>query len=784
MTSKYPLCKCDECPYSKHRIVPPSIPSSPADVIILGESPGDKEMVLGKPFVGQSGELLNEVIPRDMIAHKTNVLLCKPPTNDKNKSDMAIAASCCKPRLDAEILKAIDGRTTRIIALGDLAMHYFDPDPKAKITQKQGNSISLKYHDIPVTVWYEYHPAYILRNMNLKDMWLAKMSVALGLSNQEVIEYPPVKIVDYVPDVVAGSIVSFDIETSGYWYNPYFQVLMLSMYVDTDDTTYILGFVPLGTPPVKLKLNQLFKRSDVKFVAHNGKYDVQGLRTIGIDAHIDFDTMLDHYLLNEVGGQHGLKVAAKNIFNIDDWQKPMFEKYQVKDELNDFNLVPQNVLAEYCAKDAYITYRLHRHLRPKISAEAQNQASTLLINASGLLVDVERRGMLVDVAQLELADKYIQTYLKLKQVMLARLGGFEEDELADLNPNSPKQIAEILYDYFGLPEQKIYKVPPRSTKDEVLEKLKVYDRSGFVDALQDYRHWAKMKSSYIDTIQAYKDADNIVHPSFNLHRAETGRLSANNPAMQTIPSPKSSDDIAGALIRSCFIPRKGFTFIEPDFSQVEIRVGAGLSLDPFLLGVYNSGGDLHTEVAKKIYHTDTPTKEMRFLAKKFNFGYMYGADARVIANNAHMPYEDVKPAFDEYKSLLHGYEVWKQKQISFALKNGYVTTLFGRKRRFPVINESTYTDIAHAAVNMPVQSTASDILLSAAIEINKLGYNIVNLVHDSILVEVPTNQAEDIANTVVSIMCKTGADVIPTVKWKADYEIKDRWYPIPTLELS
>lgn len=400
-----------------------------------------------------------------------------------------------------------------------------------------------------------------------------------------------------------------------------------------------------------------------------------------------------------------------------------------------------------------------------------NNAYDLLMKTSSMLVDVEYRGIKVDLDALKAASHTLKGLAAIPRKAMCDL---IDDPF--FNPNSPAQVAEAMYDVLHIPEQKIYGKAPRCTDAVVLDVLLDVDQSGFVELLHEYRHLDKVRSTYAEGIQPHLDSNNVLHTNFKIIGTETGRLSSSKPNIQNIPNPHSSDDVAAKLIRGCFIPRPGFNFVEADYSQNELRVIAAVSGDEEWLKIFNDGLDPHTEVAKSIFQTNTPTKDQRFLSKKFNFGIAYGADAGVISRQAKMPIERVTPLFNLYKQKFAHFEKWKLRQEQEMITKGFVTSRFGRCRRFPTIDKSNYKEAKRAAINFPIQSAGSDLMLWSAIALNAENMRIVNLVHDSILVECPIGRELEIGEVMKNVMIQTGEFYFPEVKYAADYEIKSRWW--------
>lgn len=758
MESKYPNCNCGACPLNKYKPVVPQ--QGTTGLLIIGQCPGREEILAGKPFAGVSGKILAEAVDNLNYATITNAVLCPLPADMKEVPLAAI--NCCNGHI-----RNLKAHALKTIVFGEVALQACE-EPYAF---KTVNGRSLNNDTLYVT----YHPGYIARQGGKLKSWKNGINRFLHPEEQENLKLDYPIHTDNEMWRPQSSIVAFDVETSGRWHSPGFRLLMLQLFDGNSISVYTEKFIIDNAKLIQF----LMERPLITYVAHNGKFDQHALLNVGVEARLDFDTMLAHYTLHESGERHGLKELGHKYFGLDDWQKPMLNKYGVKDESIDFAKIPSDVLAKYGAIDVIVTWALYLKLHTELTKDDLYWKPFMvpLMEGSETLLHMERRGLAVDTDWLADVKQIIESLAKEQEREVKKRGG-----IPIFNIRSTQQVGSLLFDELGLQEPKIYGLPPRSTNIQALDEMEPQDSTGTITALKAFRHFDKMATTYLPALQDNTCVDGRIHASFNLHRVETGRLSSSEPNLQNIPSPKSDSDIAGALIRSCFIPAPGFVFVEADYSQNEIRVGAAISGDKFLLDVYNNGGDLHTEVAKAIFHTDNPTKAQRSLAKKFNFGYMYGANASVIAKNAGMNVADVIPVFNEYKRLLSGFEAWKLKQWELAQRQGYVSTVFGRRRRFPIITRANMDECRKASVNMPIQSSGSDLTLVAAGIVDER-YRLANIVHDSILVECPSDEAMFIGEDIAKIMCQVGSKYFPNVKWKADFEVKERWHPKPEASL-
>ena len=334
----------------------------------------------------------------------------------------------------------------------------------------------------------------------------------------------------------------------------------------------------------------------------------------------------------------------------------------------------------------------------------------------------------------------------------------------------------MLFTDLGLPQQGIKKGKTGlSTAASELAKLVSYHP--IIPVISQYREYTKLKSTYVDTLPNQVGPDGRVHTTFNLTIAQTGRLSSTDPNLQNIPVRTE----IGKKIRHAFVARPQHTFISADYSQFELRLAAVLAGDVDMIEAFNSGADIHTRTAAEVYGTalDDVTPQMRSNAKTINFGVLYGMSPHGLSVATGMTMGDAKDFIDKYfaarKPLVTYIETLKEQ----AKEQGYVETLFGRRRPTPDVKSSNFIVRMAAerqAVNMPIQGTEADLMKLAMIALQKdLPANAKQLlqIHDSIIVEVPNASAA----TVAQIMKSTMENIYPTlgIVLKVDVKTGQHW---------
>lgn len=779
---KAPFANCDACPF-KFRPMVPGEYTSEAKYTIVGESPGYDEVKQGRAFVGPSGRLLWAVgaelgMPRE-LCNVTNAVLCQPNTGEEKEEQLGAAAKCCEPRLRAELAEV----DTPILLLGTTARESLFP----KTENEEYNTVLNRWardtrgRDVIATL----HPAYVLREPDDAAMmfegfekYVKHTPVTHPHYHIEVVTTQE-RLVEVLGKAETSQRIVYDLETDQID-REYNKVLLMAITFDEEpDTTYI---IPARHPQAPIDLlrgnkdlfNNLFWSSTAEMTAHNGKFDAVFLRVqYGHNARCDFDTMVAHFCLDE-NTKHGLKELGARFLDLPDWEIGLKDYLTKKSDL--YSKIKWSVLAKYAGMDTVACLALSymfEHLLKEDNLYDQ-PFMTFKMAEVKLFIDIESTGLQLDFEHLLKTQDIMEHDLDvLKNEFVGLSNGLVQ------NPNSPQQVAHYLWDVLKLEQPKGRKIKPRSTDKEVLDKLK--SDHPFVVGLKKYRKIAKMKSSFIDNLIDASNEENIVRPDANTIGAETHRISVKTPAVQTMPrvgDTKSPLTIYTSTVRASFIPRPGMLMFADDYSQAELRIAAAVSRDPFLLGVFRDGRDLHSEVAIAMFGPAF-TKEQRMLCKMFNFSYLYGGNEHSFAEDAQIPLDIAIDFVHQYNQVMPGLKAWKDAQEEQMMSCGFVRYRTGAKRRYPFIQNSNRDDARKASYNSPVQGSASHMTsLSgwrALPTVKKYGGNVLLLVHDSIIGEVPAENAVYVAKEVKHIMEQTASEFFPEVTWKADAEIGERW---------
>jgi DNA polymerase-1 len=385
-----------------------------------------------------------------------------------------------------------------------------------------------------------------------------------------------------------------------------------------------------------------------------------------------------------------------------------------------------------------------------------------------VLARMEHAGIGVDRAYLETMGTELRTQIAVVEKQLHELAG------EPFNVNSTDQLRSILFDQLGLPVLKKTSTGKPSTDASVLTKLD----HPLVTALLEYRELEKLRSTYVDGYLPLIAADGRIRTRFNQMAATTGRLSSDSPNLQNIPVRSES----GRTIRRAFVAAEGSEFLVADYSQIELRVLAHMSGDPFLIEAFQSGLDIHTATAARVWGVDPGdvSVEQRRRAKMINFGLLYGMEAFGLADRLGISREEAKEHIDTYFAQFHQVKEYMASVVTAARNQGYTTTLFGRRRYLPELKSDNFRIRQmgeRMALNAPVQGTAADIIKAAMIELDatmrseKLASTLLLQVHDELILEVPDDEKVVAEKLVVETMeGVAGLDVplVVDVGWGPD----------------
>lgn len=488
-----------------------------------------------------------------------------------------------------------------------------------------------------------------------------------------------------------------------------------------------------------------FADSAYRKIGHDVKKDIRFLRSYGYNGFTaEFDTAIGAYILNATGSSYEYDdIAATFLNETYPSQEEVFGKGRTKKA---FAALPEAERTAYGARQAEIFFRARKVMEERL---AEHEQKSLFYDMEMpliyVLADMEKYGIKVDKASL----------LAYQKRLGESLDGMEEEIYAlageKFNINSPKQLGVILFERLGLKGGKKTKTG-YSTAADVLEKLRT--AHPIVERILHYRQLAKLKSTYADGLLAVMDAETEkIYSTFNQTITATGRISSTEPNLQNIPVRLE----LGRELRKIFIPESAeFCFLDADYSQIELRVLAHISGDESLIAAFKSNQDIHRMTASQVFHVpfDEVTPLQRSNAKAVNFGIIYGKGAFSLGQDLGISRKEAEEYINAYFARYPKIKTFMEDTIKNGAKNGYVSTLWNRRRNMPELQSSNFMQRAageRAAMNMPIQGTAADIIKLAMIKVHRAlqegGYRsrLILQVHDELLIEAYKEEKDAVA---------------------------------------
>jgi DNA polymerase-1 len=814
----------DACFYKTPKVGTKGPVDSP--FVIVGESPGINEVIEGAPFVGPSGEVIHETLKRQGIdsllvkgiePYWTNTIHCLPRRKDMETQSAACLR--CRPRL----LREIRAHPRKLIlALGAFALQSLTGDFSLKITRERGKLFPSDLAEFGILA--AVHPAFLLRGGGNYQQFERDVRYAVNLMKHgnsarllpngtefEVADnwdkvWNFLEVLRRLPE---GTKVACDIETTGFNHLTD-RILYLGIQYEPQRSMVVPGeYLSSG----------LLSQRHLRYVWHNGKFDIRVLRSKGyLDARVDDDTLLQSYALNERRGIHDLDQVAS------DWLGSVNHKHMVAEWYKGFvtdpsapggrrrrNLgdAPPELVERYVALDINDTYHLDEALLPQVldNKDLKRFYKEHLLPGSEYLTKVELNGMVVA------RDWVLQNHTRLTEEMgvyaqelntyAARALGYE------INPNSWMQVAQLLYGGLKLSH------PSSRTDKDTIEELYRTTKHPALKALKNYRLAQKAHGTYVKPLMFGADRelllptgaktgttgttktknrnlketvvypDGKVHTSYLLHGTPTSRLASRDPNVQNVPR--------DPRLRGMFRAREGYGILEVDYSQAELRSLAALSRCPDLMEIFQQGKDLHNEFTSFLFGPGW-TRENKMSAKAVNFGIVYGREAPSIASDPDL--NKTRPlgeeiTIEEAQSWIDGWS--KRFPVAWAFiqrcrqapaNNETIVTCFGNKKRPGVVSRDKLHELQNESANFPHQSIASNLTVRAGIELIdplRVVYDshIINTVHDCLVIEVPLDAQliKKVATFVTSKMEEIPQRyaMLKVVPFKAEAEFGHHW---------
>ena len=521
------------------------------------------------------------------------------------------------------------------------------------------------------------------------------------------------------------------------------------------------------------------ENGDIPKTAHNAVYDLMILRRYGIDVSpISFDTMIAEWVSNPISKFLGLKALVAKTLDVrmteisDLLGKGKNQKSMAEVEIDE--------AAPYAAADAAMTRRIVEPLKGGLAEAGLGSLYTSLeLPLIPIIGAMQYKGVALDVDYLRAMSSRLKSEIATLEASIIEAGG-----IGKFNIGSPKQLNRVLFEELALPTDGLKRTKLGfSTDAATLDALK--DAHPIVDMIVNYRELSKLKSTYVDALPTLVNASSgRLHTSYNQAGSATGRFSSNNPNLQNIPIRTAQ----GREVRRAFVAPEGYVLLAVDYSQIELRVMAHISEDQTLIAAFHRDLDIHQATAATVNGIDPEavTYEQRSFAKRVNFGLMYGMGAFRLARDSDLTQAEAEDFIATYFERMPGVKEYIDRTKAFVWEHGYTETLYGRRRIYPAIkangNRRSTAAEERAAINMPIQGTAADILKQSMINLDgrlrqtKYDAAMILQVHDELVLEVNEDQLEAVRALVVETMEAALPDGMPLrVPLKANASFGANW---------
>ncbi len=589
---------------------------------------------------------------------------------------------------------------------------------------------------------------------------------------------------EFLKNVSKDATIAFDTETTS---TSVMQadLVGISLSVENGKACYIpVGHDQSKAPDGQLELHKvidllsvLFSDQSIKKVAHNAKYDYIVLKKLGLIVNsIVCDTMISEWLLDPNSRNKSLKNLTLARLGLE--LQDIGELIGKGKNQNTMDMVPVKKAAPYAAADADMTLRLYPQLYEELVKNNSISLLELELSLIPVLSEMEMNGVLLDTDYLSELSETLNNNIQVLKTTVKEIVGY------DFNLNSTQQLSTALFDHIGLS-------PPRGTRRTasghystaagVLNNLQ--DSHEVIRKILEYRELTKLKSTYVDALpKTVNNQTGRVHTSFNQTGTVTGRLASSNPNLQNIPIRSE----IGRRVRKAFIAPEGCQLVAMDYSQIELRIAAHLSCDEFLTNAFKQDVDIHASTAAAVFDIpiDKVSSDQRRQAKAVNFGLLYGMGPYRLASSIDITVGEAEDFIEKYFDRLPGVKQYLDKILDQATTQGFVETLLGRRRYFPMLksndtgNKAVHARAEREAINAPIQGAAADIIKIAMVEVYRAlkttfsDVKILLQVHDELLFECPNDKVEELIDTVRPIM-ESAYDL--SVPLKVDVNVGKNW---------
>ena len=780
---KHPLAKCEDCPlYKSGTYVPSTFPSKEVSdgkprLAFIGEAPGKNEIKSGQVFIGMSGKVLDAVLKHHEIdrstALMTNASACHYP-EEEFKSGLPISAvHACRDRLLGELEEANVGVG---VTLGANAM-------KALLHGKEGITLGRAGGPRPsdfkkdLLVVPTFHPAAAMRD-HTKFPFLVKDLRKVYDGVWDIWTDPDFHVIKSVVEANLMLVYFWKYQTQPLtvdtesgddkdiaYGGAIKEVLCIGIWDELKNRAVVFPESVMDKNNRKI-MAKLFMRNGLD--GQNLKYDngrVLNVYLGGISIPIKGDRMLQSYALCESPGVHSLDYMGREYQGAPHWkgwieesmQRGRVKLYQEAKankkpvagimRRKDYALVEPEVLHKYNAFDVAVTRWQRDIFEPMLEEQNLTEFYQWMLGIDEMLVHVEENGMMVDLDyNAELEGEYRND-----------LGEVEFNIAPDkFNPNSPKQVTTLL-ESLGINVESTDK----DTLNMIIARCETQGRDdviGFCKSLLNHRAASKMMSTYITGLRKTL-INGIAHPSYQLHGSVTGRLTCKGPNLQNIPR--------GSKLRKQFVAEPGKIFVHADFGQAELRVMAWLAKDEALADIFrNAQRDIFEEMCVRIFgeiqwssYSKEKKKNLRAMIKTAAYGSAYGRGPNSISTAFGISLIAAKKLQKDFLRMIPGVVKYQSKIKEQACAREDLVNAFGRRRRFKLITNLNRVDIENEAMAHMPQSTANDICMTAARDLDRQGLKLKNLIHDAIIVQCDKGEELEVEKLMRKTMIGVAEDV-------------------------
>jgi uracil-DNA glycosylase family 4 len=783
---------CSTCPLATAPYVPTKHPQGAAKggrrIAVVGEAPGFYEATYGEPFYGPSGKLLTQVLRHNGVSRNevmlTNVCLCRP---EGNANPPKAAAAACRPRLLRELA---DAGVDDIIAVGGTAATSLVDDPGTITSLRVGpprratRQLRELRPEADIRVISTWHPAYCLRNADAFPAFTNDIAKLKGATVEPWSEphwrafEDPDQALQVIGELAAleGPLVvdievGFDKDEAFDHPNNYSMLCVGIAYAR--GRAVVLGERALTDPKVVDGLRVLLRSK--RLIAHNGKFDLEGLWPLLGGLELWADTMLASYCLDERPGNHGLKVLAVEKLGAPRYDDEI-KKYVPR--RGNYADIPRPILYRYNAYDVACTWLLWEMFERDLHDQGLREVHDFLVRASNQLMYLELNGIAIDREYMrELESQYLERLGLIEEeigdLVRSSTGHLEDGPYIGINPRSPMQVKA----YLGT--QSVHVL---STNEDTLTRLLTLPtfvnhpqsaKAQFVRTLLRYRREHKLYSTYVAGIKKRLYRGRI-YTTYMLHGTTSGRLASRNPNLQNIVRDK-------AIRKQFSVTKPGNVLIQADYKQAEARVMASLAQDEYLRSILSrqeEGYDFFNELSDQLYGAGQWGKEERIRTKAFFYGIGYGREAFSIGIEYGLVPREAQKLYDDFTGLIPDVVAWQAAIKAQVLRGEPLVSPFGRQRRFYLVTEQNKREVFNEALSYLPQSTASDICLSALIRLRPLlrGMAFIRLtIHDAIVVECEEVRQEYVAEVLRQIMVEEGVKFTDYVPFPVDVSFGKSW---------